>query len=376
MTGRGRVAHVNPFSTVHTWLVDVVGGLGAEGWDATVVTLAPAGELHAALRAAGVTALSLDAPRRRDVPLAAARLARSLRGVDVVHAHIFDAALVSAVAAAITRTPLVVTRHEGPGLVRRAPGGGARRKLFHVLDRAVVRGASAIQAPSDLVRDELVALGARPERVHKILLGLDMARYASPDRAAALVHRRGLAPSGGPLVLAAGRLSWEKRFDVLLRAWPAVLRARPEAVLVIAGEGAERGRLAGLAGELGLDASVVLAGWRRDLDVLMLAADVVVQTSAIESTGLVVLEAMALGRPVVTTAVGVVNEYLRDGIHCAVVPHGDPDALAREIASVFADPDRAAAMGRAARDAVRERSRMDTMVAAYAELYGRVARHR
>ncbi len=369
----GRVAHVQGPSWAHPWLEDVVRRLPRYGWEPVVITLAPEGSLHVSLGALGIAALALDCGSRRHHPLAALRLARALRGVALVHAHLFDAALVSSVAGAIVRRPVVITRHEGPQLVRRAAGGGLNRALYHTLDRMILRRAAAVIAPSSLVYDEVLALGAKPSRARKILLGADMRRLGTADRARADALRQELAPRSQFVALAAGRLSWEKRIDVILRAWARVVAVRRDAAVLIAGDGPQRGTLERLAGELGIAGAVSFLGWRADVPELMLAADVVAHGSAIESTGLVLLEALALARPLVATPVGIVNEYLADKVHCLVVPHDDPSALAQALLHVAAAPEQAAVMGQAGRDAVMRRSGIEPMVAAYAALYQELA---
>ncbi len=370
---RRRVAHVQGPSWVHPWLQDVVTRLPAYGWEPLVITLAPAGPVHVSMRSAGIPSLALDCGSRRQYSLAALRLAQELRGVALVHAHLLDGVFVSSVAGAIAHRPVVITRHEGPQLVRRAPGGGFKRSLYHALDRMIVRRAAAIIAPSSLVQDEVLALGAKRSRVHKILLGLDMRRLGTADGGRADALRQELARGSRFVALVAGRLSWEKRVDLVLRAWQTVSAVRGDALLLVAGDGPQRGALERLTDDLGMTGAVTFLGWRLDVAELMLASDVVVQASAIESTSLVVLEALSLARPVVSTPVGLVNEYLAHGVHCIVVPHDDPSALAGGLLKVVATPSEAAAMGRAGQAIVMKRSAIEPMVAAYAALYDRLA---
>ncbi len=380
MSPRGpRVAHVQAPAWPHPWLQDLLTRLPGHGWEPLAVTLAAEGPLHRSFRAAGVPSLALDSAHRRQYVWAAIRLARAIRDVDVVHAHLFDAAFVSTVAGAIARKPVVITRHEGPALVRRAAGGGFNRNLYYLLDRLVLVRAAAVIAPSTAVREEVVALGAGRSRVHKILLGADMQRLGAADRARAEALRREFAARSRFVGLTVGRLSWEKSIDVVLHAWKKVLTEHDDAVLLIAGDGPERDKLERLARDLGIARAVSFVGWRADVPELMIAADVVAHASAVESTGLVLLEALALARPLVTTPVGIAGEYLVDGAHCDVVPHGDAAALARALLRVARDPAAAAAMAEAGREAVARGSSIGPMAAAYASVYDELTdtrRHR
>lgn len=369
MTAARRVAHVQGPSWAHPWLEDVVTRLPAHGWVPVVISLDGEGELHREMRRRGVSSYALDAGGRRALPRAAVRLARRLADVDIVHAHLFDAEIAATLATAIARRPLVITRHASPGLLDLLPIGSTKRALYRALDAAIARRASAMIAPSALVRAELLSLGARPSRVHTILLGIDVDRVATVERSRSVALRRQVAPPRAFVGLAASRLSSEKHVDVVLRAWARFHAEHPNAVLLIAGDGSEHADLERLAGELGMAGAVKFLGWRKDVADLMAVADVVIHASATESTGLVLLEALALQKPLVTTAVGVVNEYLSHDVHCIVVPHRDEHALALAIRRVAADPDAATAMGRAGRDVVTRRSDIGSMVSDYVAVY-------
>ncbi|MFA9564281.1 MAG: glycosyltransferase [Acidimicrobiales bacterium] len=123
--------------------------------------------------------------------------------------------------------------------------------------------------------------------------------------------------------------------------------------LVIVGEGEERGALEAIIQRMDLAEQVVLAGNRPDAPAVMGAADVFVLSSAWEGLPLVLLEAMAVGCPIVATDVGDVGGVVGDT--AAVVPPQDHEVLASAIASLLDDPDEAARLGALARTRVRER---------------------
>src|SRR5262249_27122372 len=154
---------------------------------------------------------------------------------------------------------------------------------------------------------------------------------------------------GALLVVNVGRLVPVKGQADLVRAWPLVLAARPDAVLAIAGEGPERGALEALARELQVAHALRLLGDRGDVPELVGAADVVVQASHEEALSNAVLEALAAARPVVATDVGGTGEVVRAGTTGVLVPPRDPAALAGAILSLAADRARARALGDAGR---------------------------
>lgn len=142
-----------------------------------------------------------------------------------------------------------------------------------------------------------------------------------------------------PTVLAVGRLSQAKGFDILLRAWSEVRHVRPEWKLQIVGEGEERGALEKLRSELGLELSVSLPGARADIDAAYRDASIFCLSSRYEGFGLVLLEAMAFGLPIVSTACETgPKALLEDGIQAVTVPTDTPQALAQALIRVIGDP--------------------------------------
>jgi glycosyltransferase involved in cell wall biosynthesis len=163
----------------------------------------------------------------------------------------------------------------------------------------------------------------------------------------------GLAPEAA-LVLGLGRLVAKKGFNVLLDAWPAVLRAIPGATLVIAGYGDQRERLERQAAALGLGSSARFIGRleRERAAAYVAAADVFalpIVREGVDGLPNVLLEAMGAGRAVVASGVAGVPDVVEDGIHGLVVPERDPAALAAAITRLLADPDLARRLGAAAR---------------------------
>jgi len=157
----------------------------------------------------------------------------------------------------------------------------------------------------------------------------------------------------------------------LLEAAARVFAARPEARLVIAGEGELRGALEQRARRPDLAGRVVFAGFRDDLDRLLPAFDVFCLSSHMEGLGTSLLDAMCFARPIVATAAGGIPEAVEDGVSGRVVPVRDPEALAGALLELLTDTRRAATLGAAGRarfEAGFSVERMvDATLAAYAE---------
>jgi len=142
----------------------------------------------------------------------------------------------------------------------------------------------------------------------------------------------------GPLLVSTGRLTRWKGLHVLLDALPRVFDKVPDAGMVVAGEGEERGALERRAARLGIGEAVHFAGFLPDVRGLVRAADVLVH-SAVEPEpfGRTVLEGLALGVPVVAVNLGGVPEIVEDGVHGLLVPPGAPEPLAEAILRILGD---------------------------------------
>lgn len=153
------------------------------------------------------------------------------------------------------------------------------------------------------------------------------------------------------LILSVGRLTPQKGFPDLIRAFARVHSLYPKAALVIAGRGRLQGQLSDLAQQLGVQNDVFLLGIRNDIHRLMGAADIYVNSSHWEGTPVSVLEAMAAGLPVVATTVGETPYLLKDNVGL-LVPASQPELLADGIQSLLANPEMREKLSIAGRDRI------------------------
>ena len=260
---------------------------------------------------------------------------------DFVHSSRSSAHVIAALAVG-SRAPLIHLR------------GGASRPKGHPLNRLLYRRRTrAVIASSNRVRDWVIErTGVPRERVHRILSPVDAHAFAASGSSGVLASEFGVDAST-QVVVDVARLAPIKGHNVLLEAMAAVAPEMPGARLVLVGEAwsGQPEALMRQADALGLSGSVVFAGRREDVPVILAEADVCVSSSVgSEENSRAVSEYMAAGRPVVATAVGVVPELVADGTTGVLVRPGDAGALARGILAVLADPERADRMGRAGRE--------------------------
>jgi glycosyltransferase involved in cell wall biosynthesis len=246
-----------------------------------------------------------------------------------VHAHDAHAVTLGGVAARLTGRALVATRRVDFHL--RRPGFWAR--------------ASRVIAISQAVADVLAADGIPRERITVVHSGVDLVELRETARLG-IRGQLGLAPD---TVVAANvaALVPHKDHATLLRAAAALAGRHPDVHWVVAGEGPERETLERLRDDLGLRARVHLIGHLEEPARLVADADCFVMSSREEGLGTSVLDAMALGTPVASTAAGGLPEMLQDGAG-VLAPPNDPVALADAVARLLTEPGLARAVaGRA-----------------------------
>jgi 1,2-diacylglycerol 3-alpha-glucosyltransferase len=210
------------------------------------------------------------------------------------------------------------------------------RMLARRFARSQCRALAALIAPSEPMRAALVDYGVTTP-VHIIPTGLAPDRFKNGD--GARFRAAQALPPDAPLVLYIGRVAHEKNIDFLIHAFGEVHRFVPEAIFVIAGEGPARAPLRALVAELGLYDAVHFVGYlARDSELLdcYAAADVFVFASRTETQGLVLLEAMAQGAPVVSTAKLGTRSILKAGCGALIVEE-DLQEFAQAIVRVLED---------------------------------------
>jgi glycosyltransferase involved in cell wall biosynthesis len=285
---------------------------------------------------------------------------------DVIHAnHVW---IIPYVAARLG-LPYVVTCH-GTDLI-----GLRRWPHYGDMAAAGVAGARAVVAISHHIRAELTALfPLAQQRTHLIPNGFDPSLFrVLPDatKAEALASF-GLAGADAPLIVFAGKLTEEKRADVLLRAAALYEAALPGAQTLLLGEGPLHERLLDLRDELGVRGVHVL-GFQPQATLARMynAADVCVFPSRCEPFGLVAIEAMACGAPVVVTNAGGFRDFVTPKVG-ALVPVDDPRALARAVIAEIRQGSKATKGAYAAEYALAEH-RWQRHVAKLTKLYERAA---
>ena len=266
--------------------------------DADVITLYNPGPVAEMIRADGTLVRDLGMTRNTEVS-ALARLYRLIRdgGYDVVHSHLYRSQIYGRSAAWLAGTPVVLSTEHSIGethLERRRMTRGVR-----LLYLATERLSAVTVAVSPAVRDRLVNWGVSPRRVTLIPNGVDLGRVAfDPEARERVRAEHGIGP-GDYIIGVLGRLDANKRFDLVIEAAAPLLNGTTK--LMIVGQGDEYGHLVEVAAAHGVSDRVVFTGERHDVAAMLSATDLFVASSAQETFGLSVLEALANGAPALYT---------------------------------------------------------------------------
>ena len=288
------------------------------------------------------------------------------RRYDIVHAHLLAANVIAKPLAALCGVPVRIN-HDHCNDKLTDP-----RKWAPAADKFANRFASHVVTVSDSTREYIVDVERVPaERVTTIHNGVDLEAFRPrPDMRAAAREQWKLPPDAF-VVAGIGRLTFQKNFALFLDVAAEVLRMSPRAFFVIAGTGEDEPALREQAARLGIAERVRFLGFVGEMAQLYPAIDMLLLTSRYEGLPITILEAMAVGLPIVSSRLDGVQEILVDGEDAALVPPDEPLTFAARINQLIADHALAQRYAEAALAKVREHYSAGAMTRAVEEVYTR-----
>src|SRR5579884_272009 len=343
-------------------ILTLASGLRRHGYEVVVAT-SGRGKMTPAFGAAGITVRSLTSRsiRRSLHPAFTARLVRVAgEGFDLIHGHLHAASLAAAVASRASGLPLVLTRHSmntWQGEEERARQGRVERQADAVI-------AVAANAAADIAGDA---------RRVVIPNGVDLPRLSCPPHERATVRRLFDLPPQAYVVAHVARCVPDKDPLLFVEAAAAVAARNDRAHFFLVGDGPLRPSIEARARWLGLHRRCRFIGAYTPARDLLPAADVLVLTSRSECAPIAVLEAMAVGLPVVATSTGDVPVQIAGGESGFVVPIGDSAALAQRLCDL-SPSSRTSAFGLCGRERAQRHFAADGMAARTATVYAEVLR--
>jgi glycosyltransferase involved in cell wall biosynthesis len=255
------------------------------------------------------------------------------REIQVAHLQGFGSLTFGRLAAAMAGIPTIAHVHAD-----HAAETGGYPWFVKVADRTLAPLTTCCIAVSeDTARFATTSQGFRPNQVQVWHNPVDLNRFRPPTADQREASRKSLGlPADAPVALALARLDFVKGIDLLVEAWPEIVRRVSDARLVVVGEGPMRDELVSALSAHGVLDSVDFLGYRRDVAFVLHAADVLALPSRSEGMPLAALEGLATGLPVVGHAVGGIPELVVDGQNGRLVPP-EPPLLAAAMADVLGD---------------------------------------
>jgi len=347
-------------------VLSVASRLPRDRYEIAVAWLKGRGELAPAFRAAGIETCPLGMEGLFDFRVfrRALRLVRRMRP-HVVHTHLMKADATGAFAARFASVPVLVsTKHNEDQYLRFPPFAIGARVAAEMADRVVVIST----AVGRFFRSRILL---PEERMLRIPYGFPPHGLGPAAGAAARedLRRELTLPKDAKVVTCVGRLTRQKGLFDLLRAASLTREAVPEARFLLVGRGELLPALRAHAARLHLDSRVRFLGFRRDVPRILAGSHLLALPSHWEGFGVVLVEAMSAGLPVVGTRAGAIPEVVADGETGLLAPPGDAQDLATALVRVLADPDLADRMGQAGRRRVAREFAIDREVKAHVELY-------
>jgi glycosyltransferase involved in cell wall biosynthesis len=288
--------------------------------------------------------------------LACWRLRRLMRAdeVDLVHTHSSIDAWLAGFAAKSLRLPVVRSRHVSIPVKRR------RNFVYNALCDRIISSGEAI-------REVLISAGVDRDKIVAIPAGVDVEQFHPGVSGEAVRREFGM---NGPVIGTVAMFRHSKGHRVLLRAIPEVLRNEPRAEFLWVGDGVGHAALQQEVAEGGLHAKVHLAGFREDVPACLAAMEVVVLPS-IKSDGVpqVLMQALAMRKAVVASAVGGIPEVIQHQRTGVLVPPNDPEALAAAVVRVLRDPEPVAEWARVGGQLIDTHYTLERMIDRTAAVY-------
>ena len=347
-------------------LLELASYIKDKGWDSHVVALEGQGatELVGRACAQGLAAEAFVSSGRLAFLPMVKQLRRLLRRHPqaIVHSHGYKPDILLSLLGTPWRHACLATCHTWYSETHKL-------RALEALDKQVLRGFDHVVAVSGDVFEQLVDSGVSPRKISLIKNGISA--LIVDEGARSSVRREFAVPTNAKVIVQIGRLARSKRNDLLLRAVARLAQALDIYVLLV-GEGEQLQSLVELVKEQKLDGRVHFCGYRENISQILTAADLLALTSDKEGLPIVILEAMAMKCPIVSTHVGEIPQVLTDGRDAWIVPPNDINALTDAIREALTRPDLAKMRAANAHlEFLRQYSRT-SMGASYLEIYDRV----
>lgn len=353
------------------WIIEELFKRGGQA----VVNSPSEGKLTDILRNKGIKVYNIDT--RRSFSFGSAmKLARIIKeeGIDLVHSHTpLGGAVLSRIGGFISGVPVINHAHVRDSFNQNPFIGVCQFLLNWFTSRFF---CSKVIAVSRAVREEIVKQGVSTDKIDVIHNGINLGLVSKDNNSDIKIRNEfGINP-GQRIIGQVGRLCENKGQQVLIKAAEMVAKEY-DCVFLIVGEdlekaGAYKNSLLGLVRSFGLEQRVILTGYRSDIRELMNVFDIFTLPSFVEGLPVVILEAMAIAKPVVATSVDGNPEIVIDGKTGTIVPPGNPAKLAEALIYHLKNPEISKAMGKRGYQRIEENFLLSQMLTKIFDIYAQV----
>lgn len=294
------------------------------------------------------------------------------RRFDIVHTHTSVGGLLGRVIAKLNGCPCVLwTIH---GWAFNYPiGGSLRRKGFFYIEKFLDKFTDHYIAVSENMKD----VGIRScitsaDKITVIYHGVEIEYFSNEMNYSNKLDELTIKKNY-KIVGTVARLEPQKGVDDFIRAARMVKTNYPKVKFLIIGDGPLREELETMASELGMHGDFIFAGWRNDVAKYIQTMDIFCITSRWEAFGIVILEAMAMGKPIVATAVGGIPEIIENGYNGYLVDAGNPEAIANAVCKIISSENEMVKIIRRNKEKIEKMFDVKIMIKKYEEFYEKMA---
>lgn len=343
-------------------MVRLAEGLKQRGHQPEILCLFEEGRLAPAARQKGISVLCLNAPSTWG-PSLFLRTFKALRksSYDLLHTYLFGFHLFAGLPARLLGIPVVLSSRRDVDL--------SQTKKVLWLEKAGNLFVDRVVCNSEAVKTWAGGREGLPGKKIKVIYnGIDLNEFKPAGRSQSVRKELGI-PDGAAVIGTVANFSFKKGYAYLLEAAERVLRERPDVWFLLAGFGPLEGEMKRKAAESPHFRRIVFAGERHDIPCVLEAMDLFVFASLWEGLPNVVLEALAMGKPVISTPVGGVPEVIHSGEEGVLVPLRDPSAMAQAIFFLLDHPDEREKLAGKGRQKIQNEFSLEGMLNAYENFY-------
>ncbi len=283
--------------------------------------------------------------------------------INVINSHNYKANFLGLLASRKAKIPIIATNHLWTS-------SDFKLRLYELLDAFILNFfIKRIVAVSEDIKRDMVKRGIPASKIEVILNGIRIGATGADNNDL----RKSLGISTDATIVAVvARLSPEKGHTFLLKAMSAILKQKTNVTLLIVGDGLLRNSLEQEAAQLGINGAVIFTGYREDIKKIYAAADIVVQPSLREGVPIALLEAMSFGKAIIATNVGGVPGLIKDNHTGILVNSGSAEEIYKALSALLNDSGMRKRLGDNAKELVKNKFSLDTMLEKYKNIYQEV----